>query len=132
MTLKQYAALCHRKGPKGREVLLVTSSSGRWILPKGWAISGHTKAEAALVEAWEEGGIRKGRPKSRPLGTFKSAKEGPKGRRVPTEVTVFAVKVKKAVDDFPEADRRDRRWVSPAKAAKLVSNKGLAKILAKF
>ena len=132
MTLKQYAALCYRKGPKGREVLLVTSSSGRWILPKGWAIPGHSEAGSALVEAWEEGGVEKGKPKPRPLGSYRSVKTGPAGRRTPTEVTVYAVKVRKMAGDYPEADRRSRRWVSPKKAAKLVSNKSLAKILKRF
>ena len=36
----QLAALCWRRGKKGIEVLLVTSSQGRWILPKGWPIDG--------------------------------------------------------------------------------------------
>ena len=39
-------------------VCLVTSSNGRrWVLPKGQIDPGHTPAEAALVEAWEEAGL---------------------------------------------------------------------------
>ena len=50
----QLAALCHRKTKRGREVLLITSSHGRWILPKGWPIEGKSSRETALAEAWVE------------------------------------------------------------------------------
>ena len=47
----QLAALCHRATKGGKEVLLISSSSGRWILPKGWPIDGLTAAQAAKQEA---------------------------------------------------------------------------------
>jgi len=37
---------------------MVTSRSGRrWVFPKGLIDPGHTPAEAALIEAWEEAGV---------------------------------------------------------------------------
>ena len=71
---RQLAALCYRTGAAGREVLLVTSSTGRWILPKGWPITGLRPGQTCLVEAWEEAGVRKGKVARKPLGAFMGSK----------------------------------------------------------
>ena len=63
----QLAALCHRKTKRGHEVLLITSSHGRWILPKGWPIEGKSGRETALTEAWEEAGVKKGKATKSPI-----------------------------------------------------------------
>jgi 8-oxo-dGTP pyrophosphatase MutT (NUDIX family) len=128
----QLAALCHRKGKSGKEVLLVTSSNGRWILPKGWPIEGKKPSEAAMVEAWEEAGVKKGKVDRKPMGSFVGLKRYDNGNEVPCLTKVFAVKVQKTTCDYPESDRRDRIWVSPKKAAKLVDEAGLKDILAEF
>ncbi|WP_296427951.1 NUDIX hydrolase [Yoonia sp.] len=128
----QVAALCHRAGPDGLEVLLVTSSRGRWILPKGWPIDGLTAAEAAMQEAWEEAGVRAGTVADTALGSFRSDKQFDNGAVVPCETQVFAIAVTEVVDDYPEADRRDRIWVSRAQAAAMVDEPGLKPLLAGF
>ncbi len=128
----QLAALCWRKGTSGREILLVTSSSGRWILPKGWPIDGKSKGEAALTEAWEEGGVVQGKVARRPLGSYVAIKRTPSGDDIPCLLQVYAIKVRKVVDAFPESHRRDRLWASPAVAAALVEEDGLADILRRF
>jgi 8-oxo-dGTP pyrophosphatase MutT (NUDIX family) len=140
----QLAALCWRKvalgdaagdAPRGapaREVLLVTSTSGRWILPKGWPIDGRSEAEAALVEAWEEGGVRRGKAARRPLGSYMAIKRTASGDDVPCLHRVFAVKVQEEASSWPEAHRRGRRWVSPALAAEMVDEEGLRDILRRF
>jgi 8-oxo-dGTP pyrophosphatase MutT (NUDIX family) len=128
----QLAALCWRKGKDGPEVLLVTSSSGRWILPKGWPIEGKSPAEAALTEAWEEGGVVRGKASRKPLGAYMAAKRTTSGDDVPSLHRVYAIKVREAVDDFPEAHRRDRAWVSPEQAARMVDEEGLRDILRAF
>lgn len=125
----QVAALCHRKGPKGREVLLVTSSRGRWILPKGWPIDGLTDAEAALQEAWEEAGVLEGAVSSKPLAKFDGIKRFNDGKEIPARIRVFGVKVREMSRKYPESKRRTRRWVSLAKAAKLLGDKGYRKAL---
>jgi 8-oxo-dGTP pyrophosphatase MutT (NUDIX family) len=129
---KQLAALCHRKGDTGLEVLLVTSSEGRWILPKGWPIDGLDGHETALVEAWEEGGVKKAKAGRKPIGTYVDTKISERGDEEPCEVKVYGLKVQKTVDAYPEADRRDRVWVSPKKAAMLVKEEGLRDILLKL
>ena len=136
----QLAALCWRKSardgpsgsPSGREVLLVTSTSGRWILPKGWPIDGRSEAEAALVEAWEEGGVRRGKAARRPLGSYMAIKRTAAGDDLPCLHKVFAIKVREAADAWPEAHRRGRRWVDPALAAEMVDEDGLRDILRRF
>ncbi|KIQ68372.1 NUDIX hydrolase [Wenxinia marina] len=130
--LKQLAALCWRKGEHGREVLLVTSSEGRWILPKGWPIDGCSGCETALTEAWEEAGVKRGKAARKPIGQFYSVKVRSNGETLPSLVKVYAIKVQKVVKDYPEADRRDRQWVSPRKAAALVTDEGLKAILRDF
>jgi 8-oxo-dGTP pyrophosphatase MutT (NUDIX family) len=125
----QLAALCYRIGQKGREVLLVTSSNGRWILPKGWPIDGLKARDAALQEAWEEGGVRKGKVAKKPLGSFLGIKRYDNGTEVACKTKVFEVKVRDLAKDYPEAEQRDRMWVTPKKAAKLVDEAGLKEIL---
>ncbi|MBL4811001.1 MAG: NUDIX hydrolase [Rhodobacteraceae bacterium] len=129
---KQLAALCYRKGKSGTEVLLVTSSRGRWILPKGWPIDGKTNREAAMVEAWEEAGVKRGRITRKAVGSFVSTKTTRDGEIMPCELKVFAVEVSKIVTDYPEAEQRDRKWVSLSKAAKMVTEDGLRDILGEF
>lgn len=126
---RQLAALCHRKGKKGREVLLVTSSEGRWILPKGWPIDGMRDSDAALVEAWEEAGVREGKVKRKPIGTFVAVKLSKHGDEEICITRVFEVKAKTVLDDYPEVKRRDRRWVPAKVAARLVTEDGLREIL---
>ncbi|MEY1556528.1 NUDIX hydrolase [Yoonia sp. R2331] len=128
----QLAALCHRDTPQGREVLLVTSSHGRWILPKGWPIDGLDGGETALQEAWEEAGVKKGKVSKTPVGSFQSIKRFDSGQEVPCETSVYAVKVKDVANDYPEADRRERKWVPVDQAADIVDDDGLRAILTAF
>jgi hypothetical protein len=132
-SLTQLAALCWRRAPDhGREVLLVTSSTGRWILPKGWPIGGKPDVHTALTEAWEEGGVKKARAVRRPVGSYIATKLTAEGDEIPCVHKVFAVEVRKTVDDFPERDRRERIWVSPEAAAEMVQEDGLKEILRDF
>ena len=128
----QVAALCHRKGKNGTEVLLVSSSSGRWILPKGWPIDGLTAAESAQQEAWEEGGVEKARADEAGAETIQSEKRFEDGLTIPCEVKVFPVKVKKVARDFPEKHRRKRLWVAPERAAEIVDEPALSDALRRF
>lgn len=128
----QLGALCWRRAKKGIEVLLVTSSEGRWILPKGWPIEGQTGAETALQEAWEEAGVKKCNGKPVAIGGFDCVKTLNDGSDVPCRISIYAVEVDKIVKSYPEKDRRKRRWVPIAKARELVSDEGLRNILGSF
>ena len=127
---RQVAALCTRKGKKGNEVLLVTSRRrGRWIVPKGWPMEGKSFPETALEEAWEEAGVRKGRIKGDMLGTYTYKKVQKNGTKLPCVVDVYSVKVDELKDEFPESDKRKRRWVTQGEAVDLVSEPELKEII---
>lgn len=128
----QVAALCYRKGASGPDVLLATSSSGRWILPKGWPIDGLSAAEAAKQEAWEEAGVKSGKLTETAYGSYRSEKHFDNGAVVPCETQVYPLKVTDMADKFPESDRRERRWVPATKAARMVEEEGLQQLLTQF
>lgn len=126
----QLAALCLRKGKKEPEVLLVTSSSGRWILPKGWPMDGKKNSEAARIEAWEEAGVRKAKVARKPVGSFMTVKErGPRAEPEPCLVKVFELKVSEVSRNYPEAEERDRKWLPLGRAIKAVDDEGLRAFL---
>lgn len=129
-TILQVGALCLRNSERGKkEVLLVKSSRGRWIVPKGWPMDGHTDAQTAKVEAWEEAGVRKGRVSKAPIGGYMTEKRYDDGRSVPCQVSVYRIDVKDMVKSYPEAEIRKRKWMSLKKASKKVDDKGLRALL---
>ena len=114
----------------GFEVLLITSrKGGRWLLPKGWPMKGHSLAEAARREAAEEAGVD-GLLHDVPLGSYSYAKTMPEGYRVRCEVFVFPLLVREHSLVWPERGQRAMRWRGLRKAAKLVEDRGLARLLA--
>jgi 8-oxo-dGTP pyrophosphatase MutT (NUDIX family) len=128
----QLAALCWRESDGVREVLLVTSSRNRWILPKGWPIGGKRDSTTAKIEAWEEAGVWKGKVNRKSLGSYVSTKRTSSGDEEPCILQVFAIRVHKTTTDFPESDFRTRAWVTPQVAATMVDEDGLRDILARF
>ena len=127
----QYAALCWRLEKGKVRVLVITSrGTGRWIIPKGWPMADRGPHEAAAQEAWEEAGVL-GKASDRCLGLYTYDKVEAK-ERVPCAVMVFGLKVKTLAQKFPEAGQRRRRWVSRKKAAKLVAEPELARLLRGF
>ena len=118
--IRQSAAIPVRDG----EVCLVTSSSGkRWVVPKGLIDPGKTAGEAALQEAWEEAGLT-GVLRPEPIGSYVYVKWG-----TVCYVTVFLMQVTEALPDWPERDRRQRAWLSPAEAMDRVEEAGLRDLL---
>lgn len=130
---RQCAALCYRVSPKGGvKILLVTSRGiGRWVLPKGWHDPGVPPHEAAAAEAWEEAGVR-GKISSARVGKYGYDKWRPDAEPIPCSVAVYPLSVSRLEQDYPENGQRRRKWVSPAKAAKLVFEPQLAHMLKVF
>ena len=123
----QVAALCMDQVTG--QVLLVTSrGTGRWIVPKGWPMPGHSLAGAAMQEAWEEAGVR-GRAISAEIGRYSYAKDQGRGFAIPIEVRVFPMHVESLADEYPEVQQRRRRWFDPIDAARMVAEPGLQQIL---
>ncbi|WP_397543359.1 NUDIX domain-containing protein [Roseovarius salis] len=128
----QFAALCYRIRKDKPEFLLVTSRrTGRWIIPKGWPVDGKTPADSALMEAWEEAGVR-GRVTGPSLGLFSYFKDGPGEDGLPCVAMVFPVRVRGLSGRYPERAERKRKWMRPKKAAASVGMPELAHILREF
>jgi 8-oxo-dGTP pyrophosphatase MutT (NUDIX family) len=126
----QYAALPYRRNRASRtEVLLVTSrETGRWIIPKGWPIKRRAPQVAAAREAQEEAGVV-GKISRRPIGWFSYEKRLKRGKIIVCKVHVFALKVKRQQESWPEKGQRQVQWMSRTKAAKAVGDPKLGDII---
>lgn len=128
----QYGALCWRDADQGVEVLLVTSrDTGRWIIPKGWPMTGLAPEAAAAQEAWEEAGAE-GIVNPLCLGRYGYQKCLSETAQVPCAVAVYGLQVQRLAERYPEARERTRRWFRPEDAAGLVAEPDLARLIAGF
>ena len=125
----QVGALSLRDGKNGKEVLLVKSSRGRWIVPKGWPMIGYTDAETARIEAWEEAGLQKGKVSKAPVGGYVTEKRFDDGQVAPCHVSVYRIDVRAMTKTYPEAGLRKRKWMPLKKAVKKVDDVGLKALL---
>ncbi len=127
----QFAALCYRVRRGKVQVLLVTSRKRkRWIVPKGWPMEGKTPAASALREAWEEAGVQ-GVASDACIGVYSYRKAASRGD-LPVLAMLYPVKVTALKKSFPEARERRRMWVSRKKAARLVAQRELARLIVGF
>lgn len=123
----QVAALPVRKRADGtKEILLITArGKRRWLIPKGSRSRRLTDEKAAAREALEEGGVT-GKTKPRPIGAYRHIRtNGGKGPRI----IVFKLKVKRHHQSWMEQDERQRRWLPLSKAARLVREVALRKLI---
>ncbi|NEX45785.1 NUDIX hydrolase [Pseudotabrizicola algicola] len=130
---EQCAALCWRMHRGHVQVLLITSrDTGRWIVPKGWPISGKTSAETAAIEAWEEAGVRGAMDADQPLGIYGYDKIRTPRKAIPCRVSVFALRVAMLAEKFPERKQRRRKWFDARKAARKVAEPELRSLLSEL
>ena len=129
---KQYAALPYTLDEGRLRVMLITSrETGRWIIPKGWPKSDLEPYRLAALEAFEEAGVR-GRISEKALGQFTYQKLMDDGSQVQCDVGVYPLLVESQATEWPEKDERNCKWARLSKAADLVDDKGLAKLLREF
>lgn len=126
----QVAALCMDPAT-GRLLLITSRGTKRWIIPKGWPMTGRSAAGAALREAWEEAGVC-GRAQESPVGQYAYNKKQGRGLGIPINVQVYLIRVTGLDDDYPEAGERERKWFTPAEAADLVDETELKALLRNF
>jgi|SRR5271166_6369734 len=130
----QYGALPYRLTEAAAlEVLLVTTrQSKRWIIPKGWPIKGLKPAKSAAREAFEEAGVR-GRVGAKAIGVFGYDKLiDETGVTAVCQVKVFPLLVTSQSEAWPEVDQRMALWVEPGRAAALIEETELKKLVAGF
>ena len=89
----QYAALPwrRRRGHTVEILLVTTRRTGRWIVPKGWPVSGCSPGECAAREAMEEAGVL-GVVAAKPIGVFPYRKQRKSGEQVRCRVEVFRLR----------------------------------------
>jgi 8-oxo-dGTP pyrophosphatase MutT (NUDIX family) len=126
----QYGALPFRRRANSKtEVMLVTSrGTGQWIIPKGWPMKRKAPHVAAAREALEEAGVV-GQIGKQPIGSFSHKKQRKQGSVVVCEVQVFTLEVTHQRKTWPEKGKREVQWFSPAKAAKVVQQPVLGRMI---
>ncbi|MGE0060652.1 MAG: NUDIX hydrolase [Xanthobacteraceae bacterium] len=116
---------------EGRAVFLLITSrrSGRWIFPKGAPIEGHQPWQVAAREAYEEAGIE-GEIEPVSIGSYRTLK-----RTIPPafiDVDMYALRMVRQLDDWPERGKRHRHWVILPEAKRLLSDPKLAALAAEL
>ncbi len=111
----QVAAVCYRQGRSGTEFLLVRTSSGRWIFPKGNMDDSLSRCEAASREAYEEAGAI-GKIEARHFHTFRYWKES-----VEDLVFIEAYLMEVFHTTTPEEEHREPTWFTPEAAQRAVA-----------
>jgi len=112
-------------------VLLITSlGTRRWIIPKGNIDPGMTARESAEIEAFEEAGVT-GHLAPDSIGSFTYEKIR-NDEALLHDVKVFPLEVREMLDRYPESEKRERQWMTPAEAAEAVQEEDLKKILKRF
>jgi 8-oxo-dGTP pyrophosphatase MutT (NUDIX family) len=107
----------------GRVCLITSRSKERWVVPKGMIDAGRTAEEMALVEAWEEAGLR-GELVGESIGSFTYPKNGRT-----YHVTAFVMRVTEVLDEWPEDAFREREWLTPREAARRVTGEDLRELI---
>jgi 8-oxo-dGTP pyrophosphatase MutT (NUDIX family) len=107
----------------GRVCMVTSSSRRRWVFPKGQIEVGHTPAEAALLEAWEEAGVV-GTLDPEPVGNYVYEKFERQHH-----VLLYRLKVIEVRDNWPERGLRDRAWLTVEEAMERIEEPGLRELL---
>ncbi len=125
----QYAALPFRIEGRQVKILLITSrTTRRWVIPKGWPIRGLKPQEAAALEAVEEAGIA-GEIADHPIGSYHYLKRLKADHVAAVQVIVFPFRVDDQFGDWKEQRQRDFCWVDYRKAAGMVAEPGLKRLI---
>ena len=128
----QYAVLPYRIEAQQVDILLITSrGTRRWVIPKGWPIKGLKPQDAAALEAAEEAGVI-GEVEDRPLGSYGYIKQLKADQETAVQVIVFPFRVDGHTPDFKERGQRAWEWFSYRKAATLVAEPSLRRLIRDF
>jgi 8-oxo-dGTP pyrophosphatase MutT (NUDIX family) len=128
--VRQVAVLPWRVDRDGKLcVLLITSRTNqKWMLPKGWPMDGKSEPEAALIEAREEAGVE-GEIKRKPVGAYHYLKILDEKHSAPARAIIYPMRVDIERAEWLERDERQRKWLRPHKAARMVFEPDLSRFL---
>ena len=134
--IRQIAALPYRNEDPATDaavrILLVTSrGTGRWVIPKGNAMSGAAPHVAAAQEAEEEAGVV-GPVCPTPLGSYRYRKRRGSGASLMMDVDVFPLAVTRELSSWKEQQERERRWFTLSEAADAVEEPDLRDLIRSF
>jgi 8-oxo-dGTP pyrophosphatase MutT (NUDIX family) len=125
----QYAALPYQLRGGRLWILLISSRrTRRWIIPKGWPMTGRKPHEAAAVEAMEEAGVT-GDIADQPLGSYRYQKDD---QNLTIQVLVFPLQVDGQAESFKEQGQRVATWFRYRHAASLVAESSLRRLILDF
>ncbi len=110
---------------------MTSRQTKRWIIPKGWPMSGRKDHRAAEQEAFEEAGL-KGRIGKKSVGRYRYDKQLDDGSAVSCAVKVYPLEVREERKCWPERKQRTRRWYAAEEAATLVQEDDLQSLLRGF
>jgi 8-oxo-dGTP pyrophosphatase MutT (NUDIX family) len=128
----QYAALPYRfEGGQLRILLITSRETRRWVIPKGWPITGLKPQDAAAAEAAEEAGLI-GTIEPTPLGSYRYLKRLKRNEAIAVQVIVFAFEVSEQVESWKEQDQRTLRWFGYRTAAMRVAEPSLKRLIRDF
>ena len=128
---RQVAALPWRRTDR-LEIMLVSSrETRRWIIPKGWPMAGRSDSAAAAIEAMEEAGLL-GVISPEPLGHYCYVKKFSPGEEAVVRVDVFALRVARQRESWPEKGQRVTQWFPAEEALGFVSDPELRDLFAEF
>ncbi|MBB5045090.1 NUDIX hydrolase [Shinella fusca] len=128
--LQQYGVIPWRKDRLGgMRVLLVTSRGrGRWIVPKGSLRKDRPPYLSAAMDAFVEAGVI-GDILTHPLARYRYVREAAGGLLQYCHVTLFGLRVRGTLTNWPERAQRMRGWFDPEEAAGMVQNPELARAI---
>jgi len=121
----QSAVLPYRQLDGTLQIMLIASRRAtRWVIPKGVKEPELSLRDSAEKEALEEAGIR-GTLDEQPIGDYEYKKWGGV-----CQVAVFPMAVSESVpEDEWEESHRERRWLEPKKAKRLIAEPALRKLV---
>ena len=126
MAQKRVAVVPVLKKNNTHHVCLVTSRCKRkWIVPTGKPEKHLSNEQVALLEAYEEAGVRGKLDKSfrKTIGVC-----SPSGRKV-RQTELFLINIERRLNKWPEMKQRRRKFVDIRKLDRFVCDKQLSKTI---
>ena len=116
--VQQSAAVCYRVVDGRIEFLLIRTSGGRWVFPKGMIVGTTELWRIAAKEAYEEAGVS-GYISKQPLTVFKHFKGTQRSGGQELNIVGFLLRVETELEPFEL--NRTPTWISPDKALEILA-----------